>query len=162
MKVHDLKPAPGATRDRKRVGRGIGGKGGKTAGRGTKGQGARGSVKPGFEGGQMPLSRRVPKLKGFKNPFRVEFAVVNLDALEQFDGDVVSPEALREKGLVHKHGLVKVLGRGELTRTLRVSAHGFSKSAEAAITAAGGTVEVLPLPFGHGRPPASGNALTNR
>lgn len=162
MKVHDLKPAPGATRDRKRVGRGIGGKGGKTAGRGTKGQGARGSVKPGFEGGQMPLSRRVPKLKGFKNPFRVEYAVVNLEALEQFDGDVVSPDTLREKGLVHKHGLVKVLGRGELTRSLRVSAHGFSKSAEAAITAAGGTVEVLPLPFGHGRPPAAGNALTNR
>lgn len=162
MKVHDLKPAPGATRDRKRVGRGIGGKGGKTAGRGTKGQGARGSVKPGFEGGQMPLSRRVPKLKGFKNPFRVEYAVVNLEALEQFDGDVVSPDTLREKGLVHKHGLVKVLGRGELTRALRVSAHGFSKSAEAAITAAGGTVEVLPLPFGHGRPPAAGNALTNR
>ena len=162
MKVHDLKPAPGATRDRKRVGRGIGGKGGKTAGRGTKGQGARGSVKPGFEGGQMPLSRRVPKLKGFKNPFRVEYAVVNLDTLEQFDGDVVSPDTLREKGLVHKHGLVKVLGRGELTRTLRVSAHGFSKSAEAAITAAGGTVEVLPLPFGHGRPPAQGNHLSNR
>ena len=162
MKVHDLKPAPGATRDRKRVGRGIGGKGGKTAGRGTKGQGARGSVKPGFEGGQMPLSRRVPKLKGFKNPFRVEYAVVNLDTLEQFEGDVVSPDTLREKGLVHKHGLVKVLGRGELSRSLRVSAHGFSKSAEAAITAAGGTVEVLPLPFGHGRPPAAGNALTNR
>ena len=162
MKVHDLKPAPGSTRERRRVGRGIGGKGGKTAGRGSKGQRARGSVKPGFEGGQMPLSRRVPKLKGFRNPFRVEFAVVNLDTLEQFDGDVVSPETLREKGLVHKHGLVKVLGRGELTRTLRVSAHGFSKSAEAAITAAGGTVEVLPLPFGHGRPPASGNALSNR
>ena len=162
MKVHDLKPAPGSTQERKRVGRGIGGKGGKTAGRGTKGQGARGSVKPGFEGGQMPLSRRVPKLKGFRNPFRVEFAVVNLDTLEQFEGDVVSPETLREKGLVHKHGLVKVLGRGELTRTLRVSAHGFSKSAEAAITSAGGTVEVLPLPFGHGRPPAAGNALTNR
>ena len=162
MKVHDLKPAPGSTRERKRVGRGIGGKGGKTAGRGTKGQGARGSVKPGFEGGQMPLSRRVPKLKGFRNPFRVEYAVVNLDTLEQFDGDVVSPETLRDNGLVHKHGLVKVLGRGELTRSLRVSAHGFSKSAEAAITAAGGTVEVLPLPFGHGRPPASGNALSNR
>ena len=162
MKVHDLKPAPGSTRERRRVGRGIGGKGGKTAGRGTKGQGARGSVKPGFEGGQMPLSRRVPKLKGFRNPFRVEYAVVNLDALEQFDGDVVSPDTLRAKGLVHKHGLVKVLGRGELTRTLRVSAHGFSKSAEDAITAAGGTVEVLPLPFGHGRPPASGNALSNR
>lgn len=162
MKVHDLKPAPGSTKERKRVGRGIGGKGGKTAGRGTKGQGARGSVKPGFEGGQMPLSRRVPKLKGFRNPFRVEFAVVNLDTLEQFDGDVVNPDTLRDKGLVHKHGLVKVLGRGELTRSLRVSAHGFSKSAETAITAAGGTVEVLPLPFGHGRPPAAGNALTNR
>jgi large subunit ribosomal protein L15 len=162
MKVHDLKPAPGSTKAPKRVGRGIGGKGGKTAGRGTKGQHARGSVKPGFEGGQMPLSRRVPKLKGFRNPFRVEYAVVNLDTLEQFDGDVVSPETLRENGLVHKHGLVKVLGRGELTRTLRVSAHAFSKSAEAAITAAGGSVEVLPLPFGHGRPPASGNALSNR
>ncbi len=110
----------------------------------------------------MPLSRRVPKLKGFRNPFRVEFAVVNLDTLEQFEGDVVSPDTLREKGLVHKHGLVKVLGRGELTRALRVSAHGFSKSAEAAITAAGGTVEVLPLPFGHGRPPAQGNHLSNR
>jgi large subunit ribosomal protein L15 len=162
MKVHDLKPAPGSTKAPKRVGRGIGGKGGKTAGRGTKGQHARGSVKPGFEGGQMPLSRRVPKLKGFRNPFRVEFAVVNLDTLEQFEGDVVSPDTLRANGLVHKHGLVKVLGRGELTRALRVSAHAFSKSAEAAITAAGGTVEVLPLPFGHGRPPAAGNALSNR
>ena len=162
MKVHDLKPAPGSTREKRRVGRGIGGKGGKTAGRGIKGQGARGSVKPGFEGGQMPLSRRVPKLKGFRNPFRVEYAVVNLDTLEQFDGDVVSPDTLRAKGLVHKHGLVKVLGRGELTRTLQVSAHGFSKSAEDAITAAGGTVEVLPLPFGHGRPPAKGNHLSNR
>lgn len=162
MKVHDLKPAPGSTRERRRVGRGIGGKGGKTAGRGTKGQGARGSVKPGFEGGQMPLSRRVPKLKGFRNPFRVEYAVVNLDTLERFDGDVVSPDTLRAKGLVHKHGLVKVLGRGELTRSLQVSAHAFSTAAEAAITAAGGTVEVLPLPFGHGRPPAKGNALSNR
>jgi large subunit ribosomal protein L15 len=162
MKVHDLKPAPGSTKERRRVGRGIGGKGGKTAGRGTKGQGARGSVKPGFEGGQMPLSRRVPKLKGFRNPFRVEYAVVNLDTLEGFEGDVVSPETLRAKGLVHKHGLVKVLGRGELTRTLQVTAHAFSKSAEDAITAAGGTVEVLPLPFGHGRPPAKGNALSNR
>jgi len=162
MKVHDLKPAPGSTRERRRVGRGIGGKGGKTAGRGTKGQGARGSVPPGFEGGQMPLSRRVPKLKGFNNPFRVEYVVVNLDALEAFEGDEVTPDTLRAKGLVHKHGLVKVLGRGELTRTLRVSAHGFSKSAEEAITGAGGSVQILPLPFGHGRPPAKGNALTNR
>jgi large subunit ribosomal protein L15 len=162
MKVHDLKPAPGSTRERRRVGRGIGGKGGKTAGRGTKGQGARGSVKPGFEGGQMPLSRRVPKLKGFKNPFRIEYAVVNLDTLQDFEGDEVTPDTLRAKGLVHKHGLVKVLGRGELSRALRVSAHGFSKSAEEAITSAGGTVELIPLPFGEGRPPAKGNALTNR
>ncbi len=162
MKVHDLKPAPGSTKERRRVGRGIGGKGGKTAGRGTKGQGARGSVPPGFEGGQMPLSRRVPKLKGFNNPFRVEYAVVNLDAIEAFDGDEITPDTLRAKGLVHKHGLVKVLGRGELTRAVRVSAHGFSKSAEQAITAAGGSVETLPLPFSNGRPPAKGNALTNR
>jgi large subunit ribosomal protein L15 len=162
MKVHDLKPAPGSTREKRRVGRGIGGKGGKTAGRGTKGQGARGSVKPGFEGGQMPLSRRVPKLKGFRNPFRVEYGVVNLDTLQDFEGDDVSPETLRAKGLVHKHGLVKVLGRGELTRAVRVSAHAFSRSAEQAITAAGGTVEVLPPPYGSGRPPAKGNALSNR
>ena len=162
MKVHDLKPAPGSTRAKRRVGRGIAGKGGKTAGRGTKGQGARDTIPVGFEGGQLPLKQRVPKLKGFKNPFRVEYAVVNLDALQEFDGEEVTPETLRAKGLVHKHGLVKVLGRGELTRRLQVSAHGFSKSAEDAITAAGGTVEVLPLPFGHGRPPASGNALSNR
>jgi large subunit ribosomal protein L15 len=162
VKVHDLKPAPGSTRDRRRVGRGIGGKGGKTAGRGMKGQGARGTVKPGFEGGQMPLSRRVPKLKGFRNPFRVEYGVVNLDTLQEFAGDDVSPDSLRAEGLVHKHGLVKVLGRGELTRAVRVSAHAFSRSAEQAIVAAGGSVEVLPPAFGHGRPPAKGNALSNR
>ena len=162
MKVHDLKPAPGSTKSRKRVGRGIAGKGGKTAGRGTKGQGARNNIKPGFEGGQLPLAMRVPKLKGFKNPFRVEYAVVNLDTIEAFDGDVVSPETLRAKGLVHKHGLVKVLGRGELSRSVAVKAHAFSRSAEQAITTAGGSVEVIPPPFGRGRPPAKGNALTNR
>jgi large subunit ribosomal protein L15 len=162
MKVHDLKPPPGSTRPRRRVGRGIAGKGGKTAGRGTKGQGARDNVKPGFEGGQLPLTQRIPKLKGFKNPFRVEYNVINLDTLEGFAGSVVSPETLRAAGLVHKHGLIKVLGRGELTRRVEVSAHGFSKSATAAIEAAGGRIEVLPLPFGHGRPPAKGNALTNR
>jgi large subunit ribosomal protein L15 len=162
MKLHDLKPAPGSRRDRRRVGRGIGGKGGKTAGRGMKGQGARDTVPVGFEGGQMPLARRVPKLRGFKNPFRVEYVVVNLDTLQDFDGDSVTPETLRAKGLVHKHGLVKVLGRGELDRKLTVKAHAFSKSAEQAITAAGGSVEVLPPPFGHGRPAAKGNALTNR
>ncbi|MEO6121947.1 MAG: 50S ribosomal protein L15 [Acidimicrobiales bacterium] len=162
MKLHDLKPAPGSTRSRRRVGRGIAGKGGKTAGRGTKGQAARGSIRPGFEGGQLPLKQRIPKLKGFKNPFRVEYAVVNLDALEAFDGDEVSPETLRARGLVHKHGLVKVLGRGELSRPLRVRAHAVSRSAEAAITSAGGSVELIPPPFGNGRPPAKGNALTNR
>ena len=162
MKAHDLKPPAGSTRPRRRVGRGIGGKGGKTAGRGMKGQGARDTVPPGFEGGQMPLARRVPKLKGFKNPFRIEYAVVNLDTLESFEGDDVTPDALRAKGLVAKQGLVKVLGRGQLTRAVRVKAHAFSKSAEQAITSAGGSVEVLPPPFGHGRPPAKGNALTNR
>ncbi|MFN2607950.1 MAG: 50S ribosomal protein L15 [Acidimicrobiales bacterium] len=162
MKVHDLRPAPGSSRPRRRVGRGIGGKGGKTAGRGIKGQNARNSVRPGFEGGQMPLSRRVPKLKGFKNPFRVEYAVINLDALQEVEGDEVTPDTLRARGMVHKQGMVKVLGRGELSRPVRVSAHAFSKSAEAAITAAGGTFEVLPPPFGHGRKPATGNALTNR
>jgi large subunit ribosomal protein L15 len=162
MKVHDLKPAPGSTRARRRVGRGIAGKGGKTAGRGTKGQGARDNVKPGFEGGQLPLTQRIPKLKGFKNPFRVEYNVINLDTLEGFEGDSVDPDAMRAKGLVHKHGLVKVLGRGELTRPLTVSAHAFSKSAVAAIEGAGGRVHVIPLPWGSRRPPARGNALTNR
>ncbi|MBW3625991.1 MAG: 50S ribosomal protein L15 [Actinobacteria bacterium] len=162
MKLHELRPAPGSNTRRTRVGRGIGGRGGKTAGRGSKGQRARNTVPVGFEGGQMPLQRRVPKLKGFNNPFRVTYTVVNLDALESFEGDEVTPETLRAKGLVHKRGLVKVLGRGELTRALTVRAHGFSSSAEAAITAAGGTVEVLPPPYGDRRPPARGNALTNR
>jgi large subunit ribosomal protein L15 len=162
VKVHDLRPAPGANTRSTRVGRGIGGRGGKTAGRGSKGQRARSRVPVGFEGGQMPLQRRVPKLKGFTNPFRVAYVVVNLDTLESFEGDEVTPETLRARGLVHKHGLVKVLGRGELHRPLTVRAHAFSASAQAAITSAGGTVEVLPPPFGHDRPPARGNALTNR
>jgi large subunit ribosomal protein L15 len=162
MKVHDLRPTDGSNRRRRRVGRGIAGKGGKTAGRGTKGQGARDTVKPGFEGGQLPLTQRIPKLKGFKNPFRVEYVVVNLETLEIFGGDTVTPEALRARGLVHKHGLVKVLGRGELTRKLEVSAHAFSRSAREAIEGAGGRVQVLEPPWGDRRPPARGNALTNR
>jgi len=161
MRVHDLAPAPGSRRARTRVGRGIAGKRGKTAGRGTKGTGARDSVKPGFEGGQLPLTQRVPKLKGFKNPFRVEYATVNLMTLDAFEGTAVDPDSLRERGLVRKHRLVKVLGDGELTRKLEVKAHAFSKSAAAAITAAGGSVTVLPRPR-TGRPPAKGNALTNR
>jgi len=162
MKVHDLQPPAGSNRARRRVGRGIAGKGGKTAGRGTKGQGARNNIKPGFEGGQLPLTQRIPKLKGFKNPFRVEYTVINLDTLEGFEGGEATPETLRAAGLVHKHGLIKVLGRGELTHAVAVSAHAFSKTAVEAIEAAGGRVEVLPLPFGGGRPPAKGNALTNR
>jgi large subunit ribosomal protein L15 len=162
VKVHDLQPAPGSVRPRRRVGRGIAGKGGKTAGRGTKGDKARGQSKPGFEGGQLPLTQRIPKLKGFKNPFRVEYVIVNLETLEQLGASEVNPEVLRAAGLVAKKGLVKVLGRGELTRGVNVSAHAFSASAASAIQAAGGSVQILPPPFGHGRPPAKGNALTSR
>jgi len=162
VKLHDLRPPAGANRPRRRVGRGIAGKGGKTAGRGTKGQRARDTVKVGFEGGQLPLTQRIPKLKGFRNPFRVSYAVVNLDTLAQFPGDRATPETLAGAGLVRKGALVKVLGRGELHRKLQVEAHAFSASARAAIEAAGGSATVLPLPFGHGRPPARGNALANR
>jgi len=162
MNVHDLHPAPGSKRLRRRVGRGIAGKGGKTAGRGTKGAGARGNPKPGFEGGQLPLTQRIPKLRGFKNPFRVEYAIVNLEALEGVEGSDINPQVLRQAGLVHKRGLVKVLGEGQLTRELNVSAHAFSASAHSAIEAAGGRCEILAPPFGHGRPPAKGNALTGR
>jgi large subunit ribosomal protein L15 len=162
MKIHDLKPAEGANRRRKRVGRGIAGKGGKTAGRGTKGQKARGTIPAGFEGGQMPLHMRIPKLKGFNNPFRVEYQAINLDTIEESGLDEVTPETLLSKGLAGKKSLIKVLGRGEITRKVTVKAHAVSKSAEEAITSAGGTVEILPPPFGNGRPPAKGNALTNR
>ena len=163
MKIHDLKPAPGSRQPKRRVGRGIGGKGGKTAGRGSKGQGARGQVPAGFEGGQTPLHRRTPKAKGFNNPFRVEYHVVNLSTLETFDaGAEVSPETLRAQGLVAKRGLVKVLARGELTKSLTVRAHGFSAAAVRAIEAAGGTAQTLPLPWGTGRPPVRGNAHANR
>ena len=161
MKVHDLQPAPGSRKRAKRVARGIGGKGGKTAGRGHKGQRARNTVRGGFEGGQMPLHKRIPKLKGFKNPFRVEYQAVNLDTIEESGLDEVTPEALHARGLVGKKSLVKVLGRGEVSRAGTGTAHAFAASAEAAITAAGGSVEKLPLPFAV-RPPASGNALMNR
>jgi large subunit ribosomal protein L15 len=162
VKIHDLAPPAGSNRRRKRVGRGIGGKGGKTAGRGTKGQGARDTIPVGFEGGQMPLHMRVPKLKGFNNPFRVEYQAVNLHTLQDCGLDEVTPEALHAKGLVHKGALVKVLARGELSRAVTVKAHAFSKAAEAAITAAGGSVEVVPLPWGDRRRPAKGNQFTNR
>jgi large subunit ribosomal protein L15 len=144
------------------VGRGTGGHGGKTAGRGTKGQKARNTVPRGFEGGQMPLKQRVPKLKGFNNPFRIEYQGINLDVIDASGLDDITPESLHAHGLTHKGALIKVLGRGEITRKVRVEAHGFSRSAEQAITAAGGTVSVLPLPYVSGRPPAKGNQFTNR
>jgi large subunit ribosomal protein L15 len=162
VKLHDLAPPKGSTTPKRRVGRGTGGKGHKTAGRGTKGQKARSTVPVGFEGGQLPLMQRIPKLKGFKNPFRIEYTPVNLAALEELGADEVTVQTLVEGGLVRPKALVKILGQGSLSRPVRVSAHAFSKSAEAAITAAGGSVDRVALPFGHGRPPASGNALMNR
>ena len=162
MELHDLAPAPGSTRPRRRVGRGTGGKGGKTAGRGTKGQHARNTVKPGFEGGQLPLSQRIPKLRGFANPFRIEYNVINLDVLHALEDTTIDVESLKAKGIVHHKGLVKVLGRGEISRAVNVSAHAFSQSAADAIIAAGGTVTLVPSPYGDRRPPVRGNALANR
>ncbi len=162
MKLHDLAPPAGSKRAKQRVGRGIGGKGGKTAGRGSKGQRARDTVPAGFEGGQLPLMQRIPKLRGFKNPFRIEYAPVNLGSLAALEPDELGPDELVAAGLVRKGALVKVLGDGALTRPLRVRAHAFSATALAAITAAGGSAERLPLPYASGRPPARGNALTNR
>ena len=161
MKIHDLTPAKGSTKKRHRVGRGIAGKGGKTAGRGTKGQKARGTIPAGFEGGQLPLMQRLPKLKGFTNPFRVEYTPVNIDAIDALGLDVVDPEILVANGLLGKNELVKVLGRGSVSRAITVKAHGFSGSAEAAITAAGGSIEKVALPFSV-RPAAQGNQHTNR
>lgn len=144
LKVHDLRPAPGANRRKTRKGRGEASKG-KTAGRGTKGTKARDTVPIGFEGGQMPLIRRVPKLKGFKNPFRVEYQVVNLDRLAELypQGGEVTPEDLAAKGAVRKGRPVKVLGDGEISVALQVKAHAFSASAKEKIAAAGGSADVL-------------------
>jgi large subunit ribosomal protein L15 len=145
MKLHHLRPAEGAVRKRRRVGRGKAAGQGKTAGRGTKGYNARHNPKPGFEGGQMPLQRRIPKLKGFANPNRVEYTVVNVDKLGQsFEaGTEVTPELLRQRGMVRKSLPVKVLGQGELDRALTVRAHAVSSSARAKIEQAGGAVEIL-------------------
>jgi large subunit ribosomal protein L15 len=144
MKLHHLKPAEGSRKDRKRVGRGRAGVRGKTAGRGTKGTGARKNVPLGFEGGQMPLQRRVPKLKGFTNPNRVEYAVVNVEMLAKvFDAGEVDPASLLEHGLVRKGRKVKVLARGEIDKALIVKAHAFSDAAKAKIEQAGGRAELL-------------------
>jgi large subunit ribosomal protein L15 len=146
MKLHHLRPAEGSVRDRRRVGRGRAAGQGKTAGRGTKGYKARNQPKLGFEGGQMPLQRRVPKLKGFTNPNRQEFAVVNVARLgDRFDaGAEVTPESLRERGLIRARLPVKVLGNGELDRALTVRAHAVSGTARAKIEQAGGSVQILP------------------
>ncbi|MGZ8567141.1 MAG: 50S ribosomal protein L15 [Actinomycetota bacterium] len=143
MKLHHLRPAEGAKTERTRVGRGRAGARGKTAGRGTKGTGARKNVPGYFEGGQMPLARRIPKLKGFSNPNRVAYAPVNVEVLEMyFDGEV-TPQALVAHGLVHKGSKVKVLGRGEISKPLVVRAHAFSRTAKAKIEAAGGRAEPI-------------------
>jgi len=146
MNLHDLKPAKGARRKRKRIGRGPGSGHGKTATKGHKGLLARsgGGKRAGFEGGQMPLIRRVPKF-GFANPFRTEYAIVNVKSLETWGGsETVTPQAMVEAGLVKRKTLpIKILGNGELKRSLVVQAHKFSKSAESKIQAAGGRVEVI-------------------
>ncbi|MCD0450323.1 50S ribosomal protein L15 [Actinocorallia sp. API 0066] len=142
LKVHDLKPAPGAHKKKTRKGRGEASKG-KTAGRGTKGTKARNTVPVGFEGGQMPLIRRVPKLKGFKNPNRVEFQVVNLDKLAELypSGGEVTAADLAAKGAVRAGRPVKILGTGDISVAVQVKVNAFSGSAKEKIVAAGGTAE---------------------
>lgn len=145
MKLHDLAPAPGARTERTRVGRGRAGRRGKTAGRGQKGAKARGQIPAAYEGGQMPLHMRLPKLPGFTNPSRTEYTVVNLESLNQgFDANTtVDAAMLRAKGLVKKKGPVKVLGKGEIEKPLAVKAQAFSASAISKIEAAGGSTEVV-------------------
>ncbi len=147
MKLHELRPHPGATKERKRVGRGIAAGQGKTAGRGHKGQKSRSGDKnlPAyFEGGQTPLHMRVPK-RGFVNPTRKEYTPVNVGVLDKLfsEGDEVTPEALAQRGLCSKGDLVKILGKGEITKKLTVKAHAFSKSAKEKIEKAGGVCEVI-------------------
>jgi large subunit ribosomal protein L15 len=144
LKLHNLTPTPGSRKKRIRVGRGEGGRRGKTAGRGTKGLKARSSLRPGFEGGQTPLAMRLPKLGGFTNPSKEEFAVINLAGLAGFEaGTEVTVEILRDKGLVRHKGKVKVLAEGELDKALTVKAHAFSEAARKKIEAAGGSVEIV-------------------
>lgn len=144
LKIHNLRPAPGAKTAKTRVGRGEASKG-KTAGRGTKGTKARYQVPESFEGGQMPLHMRLPKLKGFKNPFKTEYQVVNLDKLAALypEGGEVTVESLVAKGAVRKNSLVKVLGQGEISVALQVTVDAVSGSAKEKITAAGGSVTEL-------------------
>jgi large subunit ribosomal protein L15 len=145
LKVHHLRPAPGAKTAKTRVGRGEAGRRGKTAGRGTKGSGARHTVPQNFEGGQMPLHMRLPKLRGFKNPFRVEYQVVNVARLGQLfpDGGTVGVAELVAAGAVRSGAPVKILGTGDISVALQVSAHALSASAKEKIAAAGGTATEL-------------------
>ena len=145
LKVHHLRPAPGAKTAKIRVGRGEAGRRGKTAGRGTKGSGARHNVPENFEGGQMPLHMRLPKLRGFKNPFRVEYQVVNVGRLSQLfpDGGTVGVADLVAAGAVRSGAPVKILGNGDLSVALQVSAHAFSATAKEKIAAAGGSTTEL-------------------
>ncbi|GAB3819704.1 50S ribosomal protein L15 [Tessaracoccus terricola] len=145
LKLHHLRPAPGAKTDKTRVGRGEGGHRGKTAGRGTKGTGARKNVPASFEGGQMPMHMRIPKLKGFKNPFRVEYQVVNVARLAELfpKGGTVTVEDLVEAGAVRDGSLVKVLGNGDIDVAINVSAHAFSASAKDKLEKAGGSITEL-------------------
>jgi len=152
MKLHDLKPAPGSKKNRKRVGRGMASGHGKTSGRGMKGQNARsgGGKGPYFEGGQLPLVRRLPFKRGFNNVNRTVYKPVNVDRLQEKFGDnpqEITPEVLVETGIIKASDkAVAILGRGEITTALTIKAHRFSQSAKAKIEAAGGTAEVLPLP----------------
>jgi large subunit ribosomal protein L15 len=145
LKVHHLRPAPGAKKAKIRVGRGVAGRRGKTAGRGTKGSGARHTVPQNFEGGQMPLHMRLPKLRGFNNPFRVEYQVVNLNRLSQLfaEGGTVGVADLVAAGAVRPGAPVKILGNGDISVALQVSAHAFSASAKQKIAAAGGSTTEL-------------------
>jgi large subunit ribosomal protein L15 len=144
VKPHDLRPAQGSNTKKKRVGRGESAGSGKTAGRGTKGTRARKSVPIWFEGGQMPLTRRVPKLKGFRNPNRVTYGPINVGDLGSVSGDEIGPEDLHAAGLVHKRDkLIKLLGNGEVDRAVTVRVHAASASARDKVEAAGGTVEII-------------------
>ena len=144
LMLHHLKPAPGSKKRRIRMGRGAAARRGKKAGRGTKGINARNRLRPGFEGGQTPLSRRLPKLKGFTNPHRTEYAVVNLAALAGFESEtVIDPQTLRDRGLAKRRGKIKILGDGDVSSALTVRAHAFSASARRKISEAGGKWEVI-------------------
>lgn len=144
IKFHHLKPTPGSSKSKLRKGRGESGKRGKTAGRGTKGTGARKTVPAYFEGGQIPLYRRIPKLKGLKNTPKMSYVVVNVSDLQEknLKGDI-NPDVLQQNGLTRKKGLVKVLGNGDITNTVNIKVHAVSESAKKKIEDAGGTVEVI-------------------